>query len=60
MKSFISLQNASGMLARDYIKAKRRTDIGVVLEEFVDDNKTVLSLTYQLHDPKTAKTYLDL
>jgi hypothetical protein len=30
------------MKAKDYMKAKRRTDMGVVLEEFLDDKKTIV------------------
>lgn len=30
------------MKAIDYMKAKRRTDMGVVLEEFIDDKKSII------------------
>lgn len=46
LKEFTHLQNDSNLLARDYIKAKRRSDLGVVLEEFIDEKKTIINIDF--------------
>lgn len=35
------------MKAYDYCKARRRTDLAVVLEEFVDTSKSVLDIGFE-------------
>jgi hypothetical protein len=60
VKEFLDLKDISGLRAFDYCKYKKRSDLAVVLEEFVDTTKSVLDITFTYvegHDIKTqAKT----
>jgi len=46
VKEFLALKDSNGVTAYDYCKAKKRSDLAVVLEEFVDSSKSVLNISY--------------
>lgn len=48
MKEFLDLRDKSGLKAYDYCKIKKRTDLAVVLGEFVDTSKSVVEIQYEL------------
>ena len=46
VKEFLELRDSSEMKAYDFCKAKKRSDLAVVLEEFVDTTKSVLEIEF--------------
>lgn len=47
MKEFLEIRDSSSeMKAYDYCKAKKRSDLAVVLEEFVDTTKSVIEIEF--------------
>lgn len=44
VKAFLNLVDDSGMKAYDYCWAKKRSDMAVVLEEFIDSTKSILEI----------------
>jgi ankyrin repeat protein len=47
VKEFLNLEDAAGMKAYDYCKAKKRSDMAVVLEEFIDTSKSILTIEFE-------------
>lgn len=50
VKEFLEIKDAIELKAYDYCKLKKRSDLAVVLEEFVDTSKSVLDIGYTLLD----------
>ena len=46
VKEYLELKDAGGLRAYDYCKAKKRSDLAVVLAEFVDTTKSVLEVGF--------------
>ena len=47
VKEFLEMEDASGIKAYDYCKVRKRSDLAVVLEEFVDTTKAVLDIGFE-------------
>jgi len=48
IKEFLGLKDKSGLKAYDYCKAKKRADLGVLIEDFVDNkNKSLIDVSYE-------------
>lgn len=48
VKEFLQIKDKSTMKAYDYCKIRKRTDLAVVLGEFVDTSKSVIDISYEL------------
>ncbi len=44
IKDYLEIKDNHGLKAYDYCKVKKRTDLAVLLEEFVDMNKQVIDI----------------
>jgi ankyrin repeat protein len=55
MKEYLEFTDASQMRAYDYSKLKKRSDLAVVLEEFVDTSKSILDLAFTYVEPYDFK-----
>ena len=60
VKEFLDLTDGSGMKAYDYCKAKRRTDMAVVLAEFVDESKSILEIEFDYINPEYKQQMNDI
>ena len=50
------MQDKLGMRAIDYSKLNRRTDLAVIIEEFVDTFKQVLDIEFEYFNEEIYKT----
>ena len=48
VKEFLDVRDKTGLKAYDYCKIRKRTDLAVVLGEFVDTSKAVVDISYEL------------
>ena len=46
VKKYLEQRDAAQMKAYDFCKLKKRSDLAVVLEEFVDTSKSILDLSF--------------
>jgi hypothetical protein len=51
MKEYLEFTDASQMRTYNYSKLKKRSDLAVVLEEFVDTSKSILDLAFTYVEP---------
>ena len=56
VKEFLELRDQSEMKAYDFCKMKKRSDLAVVLEEFVDTSKSVLDIGFNYIEGFNFKT----
>lgn len=53
VKEFLDLSDSTELRALDYCKAKKRSDLAVVLNDFVDSSKSVLEIDFSyVYDEK--------
>lgn len=55
VKFFLDLTDAAQLRAYDYSKLKKRSDLAVILEEFVDTTKSILDLGFAYVEPYDFK-----
>lgn len=55
VKEYLDLTDASQLRAYDYAKLKKRSDLAVILEEFVDTTKSILDLAFAYVEPYDFK-----
>jgi len=48
VKELLDIPDKSGLKAFDYCKIRKRTDLAVILGGFVDSNKSVIDISYEL------------
>ncbi|CDW82028.1 3-5 exonuclease family protein [Stylonychia lemnae] len=48
VKEFLNIQDKSTLKAFDYCKIRKRTDLAVILGDFVDSSKSVIEIGYEL------------
>lgn len=57
IKEFLELKDKNGLKAYDYCKAKKRADLGVLLEDFVENtNKSLIDISYESINDYDIKT----
>lgn len=55
VKDYLDLTDAAQLRAYDYSKLKKRSDLAVILEEFVDTTKSILDLAFTYVEPYDFK-----
>ena len=47
IKDFLEVKDHNGLKAYDYCKIKKRSDLAILLEGFVDTDKSIIDISYE-------------